>query len=181
MGHRPGSVDEAGRTEHRDVPTDGTPVVVRTLTTKDRAAFIALHERQLGRDRWLRFLSGAPAGTDAYPDRALGGIDSEVLGAFLDGELAGVVHVAVNPAVPTKAEITVAVGHAVQWHGVGTLLLEHAARASRRRGVTRWTALVLSENQNMLRVLDDLGLPVQVDRDGAETNVERSPWPPWRT
>lgn len=61
---------------------------------------------------------------------------------------------------PHEAELALAV--ADDWHhrGIGTLLIEHLIDIARGRGVRRWTADVLVENRAMLRVLQDLGLPL---------------------
>lgn len=140
---------------------DGSPVLVRELDRADRDAFLRLHADLPAHDRWLRFLGGVRGYAPEEAERALDPACSLVIGALLGGELVGVAQViAEAPPAEGRAEVAVAVAHSVQSKGVGTLLLEAAARASRRRGVREWTAVVLRENAGMLTVLDDLGLPL---------------------
>ena len=141
---------------------DGAPLSVRELGVADRDAFLRLHAELPARDRWLRFLGGVRGYRPEDAERVLDPAHAIVVGAFLGGELVGVGQVIADgplPGADGRAEVAVAVGHAVQSRGVGTLLLEAAARASRARGVREWTAIVLPENRGMLTVLDDLGLP----------------------
>ena len=158
--HRP--TDTADIAE-RALLLDGSPICVRELDAADRDAFLRLHAELPARDRWLRFLGGVRGYRPEDAEHALDPAYSIVVGAFLGGELVGVGQVIAETSLPPadgRAEIAVAVGHAAQSRGIGTLLLEAAARASRRRGVREWTAVVLAENTGMATVLDDLGLTV---------------------
>jgi acyl-CoA synthetase (NDP forming)/GNAT superfamily N-acetyltransferase len=164
----------------REILLDGAPLSVRELGVADRDAFLRLHAELPFRDRWLRFLGGVRGYRPEDAERALDPAHAIVAGAFLGGELVGVGQVVADgllPGVDGRAEVAVAVGHAVQSRGVGTLLLEAAARVSRARGVREWTAIVLPENIGMLTVLDDLGLPItrRHDPDVEEIIVDLTP------
>ena len=157
--HRPADGPGVG---DRPLLLDGSPVSVRELDEADHDAFLRLHAELPLRDRWLRFLGGVSGYSPRDADRALDPTRAIVVGAFLGGELVGVGQVIAETLPPADgcAEVAVAVGHAAQSRGIGTVLLEEAARASHARGVRAWTAIVLPENSGMLTVLDDLGLPM---------------------
>jgi GNAT superfamily N-acetyltransferase len=73
------------------------------------------------------------------------------LGAFRGDTLLGVAQSLALGDDPLAAEVALAVAHAEQAHGVGTLLLEHLASLARRRGVRRFVADVLQENARVRR------------------------------
>ncbi|PVZ06268.1 bifunctional GNAT family N-acetyltransferase/acetate--CoA ligase family protein [Actinomycetospora cinnamomea] len=150
--------------DQRVLLADGSPVDVRPLDAADAAALTRLHRDLPAHDRWLRFATVAPQGLEDY---AAGAVSAQqVWGAYVGAELVGAVHLAPVGDDPEEAEVGVTVSHRMQAHGVGTALLERAARESARRGVRRWTAEVLTENAPMLRVFADLGLPVSRHLDG---------------
>lgn len=158
---------------------DGVPASVRELDNQDREAFLRLHAELPARDRWLRFFGGVRGFRVEDAERALDPMHALVVGAFLGGELVGVAQVVADSDLPAdgQAEVAVAVAHSVQARGVGTLVLEAAARAARRRGVREWSAMVLPENTGMLTVLDDLGLPMarRHTQDAEEITVDLGP------
>ena len=56
-----------------------------------------------------------------------------------------------------KAEVAFLVEDAQQGRGIGQLLLEHLAQAGRERGVQRFVAEVLPDNQRMIQTFRDAG------------------------
>ncbi|MEX5633208.1 GNAT family N-acetyltransferase [Parafrankia sp. FMc2] len=64
------------------------------------------------------------------------------------------------PALATAAEVAFLVEDAQQGRGIGSVLLEHLAAAAAERGVRRFDAEVLGENQQMIRVFLDAGYTV---------------------
>ena len=76
-----------------------------------------------------------------------------------------------------SAEIAVVVNDAWQGHGVGSALLFQLADRARHEGITRLTALMLTDNRSMARLFAELGEPRVVSRDGGtvELAVEISP------
>ncbi len=66
-----------------------------------------------------------------------------------------------EPVKPGEAEVAFLVQDAHQGRGIGQLLLEHLAQAARERGVHRFVAEVLPENQRMLQVFQDQGYQLQ--------------------
>jgi len=76
-----------------------------------------------------------------------------------------------------SAEIAVVVNDAWQGHGVGSALLFRLADRARHEGITRLTALMLTDNRSMARLFAELGEPRVVSRDGGtvELAIEISP------
>jgi RimJ/RimL family protein N-acetyltransferase len=69
------------------------------------------------------------------------------------------------------AEIAFMVGDEFQGKGIGKLLIKHLTFIARAKGVTRFEALVLTENKGMLRVLSSSGLPMKTEKLGSEVRV----------
>ena len=63
-------------------------------------------------------------------------------------------------AAPPTAEVAFVVEDAHQRRGLGSILLEHLAAAAQERGLRRFTAEVLADNPQMLRVFTDAGYAV---------------------
>jgi GNAT superfamily N-acetyltransferase len=145
---------------------DGRMVSIRQLTTADGAAVLHLHEQLPERDRYLRFFTLGSAHLAAFATRLTTADDAHrgALGAFVDGELVGVAHYEVLDD-PAEAEVALAVNHAIQAHGVGTLLLEHPVSLARDRGVRRFVAEVLAENRRMVDVFVNSGLAISIHHD----------------
>ena len=61
---------------------------------------------------------------------------------------------------PGEAEVAFLVEDQHQGRGIGQLLLEHLAQAGRERGVERFTAEVLPDNQRMIQTFRDAGYRV---------------------
>ena len=57
----------------------------------------------------------------------------------------------------TSAEVAFLVEDAQQGRGIGQLLLEHLAQAGRERGIERFVAEVLPDNQRMIQTFRDAG------------------------
>lgn len=64
------------------------------------------------------------------------------------------------------------VDDAFQGKGLGTLLLERLALIAAKRGIRRFQAFVLAENQKMLNVFMESGFQVRAHRDSGEVEVE---------
>ena len=75
------------------------------------------------------------------------------------GQSVGVARYVRDQEVPHRAEIAVAVLESWHGRGVGKTLLRRLADRARDEGITQFTALMLSSNRPMRRVLEDLGPP----------------------
>ena len=155
----------------RALLVDGTIIRVRALDDADARLVAAFYRELPVRDRYLRFFSAGalPPAEDLVASR---GPTDLSLGAFRDEELIGVAQCYGTRTDPLTAEVALAVAHGEQTLGVGTLLLEHLASRARRRGVRRFVADVLPENDRVRQVLTDVGLPVWLSGDGGEVSVE---------
>ena len=94
------------------------------------------------------------------------------LGAFRGETLIGVAQCLATATTRPTAEVALAVAHAEQANGVGTLLLDHLASRARRSGVRRFVAEVLAENDRVRQVLADVGLPVRRWVEDGQVQVE---------
>ncbi|MCA1981869.1 GNAT family N-acetyltransferase [Nocardioides nematodiphilus] len=125
------------------------------MTRDDREAVRDLHTR-LGEDGYRsRFFGSGPRLAEDYV-RHLATSDGTI--ALLAERDGGAVALGTaEPLGPDTAEVAFVVALPARGLGLGSLLLEHLAAAARRRGITRFTADVLSTNTEMLAVLADAG------------------------
>ena len=70
-----------------------------------------------------------------------------------------------------SAEIAFAVLEAWQGRGVGKALMRHLAEYARTHGITRFTALMLADNQPMRHLLADLGEVRVLSREGGTVEL----------
>ncbi|WP_431933210.1 GNAT family N-acetyltransferase [Nonomuraea jabiensis] len=149
---------------------DGDIAHVRPLRPTDREALHELVDRSSERSAYLRFFTGGRGTAHAYVDRITGEeYGGRALVAALRGRL-----VAVAEYIPIddgRADLGILLDDAVHGHGLGTLLLEHAAVHAAEHGVRELVADVLAENRPMIRVLRDLGLDVAQRFEGDTLHV----------
>ncbi|WP_043603595.1 MULTISPECIES: GNAT family N-acetyltransferase [Protofrankia] len=145
---------------------DGGIVHLRLVTDDDEAALRSLHEGLSPRSAYLRFFTAARVAATWYVDHLVRApaLDHGALAAVAGGRIVGVAGYE-RLDDPADAEVALAVEDAQQGRGVGTLLLEHLAAYARGRGIRRFVADTLDENDLMLRVLTDAGFPLQRHRD----------------
>ena len=72
---------------------------------------------------------------------------------------------------PDAAEVAFLVEDSQQRRGLGSILLEHLAAAAQERGIRRFTAEVLSENTQMVRVFIDAGYSVNREYDSGVVDL----------
>src|SRR6185369_11503456 len=142
---------------------DGTTVEIRQARPDDFDAVQAMHEAMSPDSIYLRFFSYSrrSAETEARRICTDPGPGSAALLALRDGELAGVASFAGLTGRPGLAEVAFAVADHMHHKGIATLLLEHLVSLARSREITTFTAETLTENQAMLHVFADVGLPVR--------------------
>ncbi|WP_231988124.1 bifunctional acetate--CoA ligase family protein/GNAT family N-acetyltransferase [Nakamurella panacisegetis] len=141
---------------------DGGAVHIRPAAPTDGPAIMAMHERMSDRTRYLRYFQAvsriSPAQLAVYTD--VDHVSSVGLVAELGGQLIAAGSYHRDPTRPDTAEVAFVVEDAHQRRGLGSILLEHLAAAAQERGIKRFTAEVLGENQTMLRVFIDAGYAV---------------------
>ncbi|HZC41241.1 MAG TPA: GNAT family N-acetyltransferase, partial [Streptosporangiaceae bacterium] len=139
--------------------SDGATVHIRTAAAADLAAVKALHEAMSPDNAYLRFFSFSRVAGEQEAGRLCRdpGQDHLALLALLDGQVIGCASYELT-GKPGAAEVAFAVADHMHGRGAGTLLLEHLVSAARGRGVRTFTASVLAENGEMLKVFADAGL-----------------------
>jgi acyl-CoA synthetase (NDP forming)/GNAT superfamily N-acetyltransferase len=142
---------------------DGTTVEIRPAGPGDYDAVKAMHQAMSPDNTYMRFfnVSRLSAETEARrvcrdpePGRAS-------LLALAGGAVVGVASYVGRRDHPEQAEVAFAVADDMHHRGIATLLLEHLVSAARNRGITTFRAETLTENQAMLGVFADAGLPVR--------------------
>ena len=90
---------------------------------------------------------------------------------ILDGE--EIVAVGRYDGLPpgTTAEVAFLVRDDFQRRGLGRILLNKLASAAWLRGLTRFSAVTMSENRGMITVFQHCGFPVKLSADGEERYV----------
>jgi acyl-CoA synthetase (NDP forming)/RimJ/RimL family protein N-acetyltransferase len=141
--------------------TDGTTVLIRPARPADTEAVRAMHAAMSPDNLYLRFFSMSPRNAQAEATRVCRepGPDHAALLAWLGDRLVGVASYEPEPKRGT-AEVAFAVPDDMHGRGIATLLLEHLVSVGRERGLYAFTAQALAENQPMLTVFADAGLPV---------------------
>jgi len=147
---------------------DGGVVHLRPSGPADAEEIRAMHGRMSARTLYLRYFSVVnevsdkqiAVFTDVDHDKVVG------LVAVLGGRIiaAGTYHRNLVGDLDA-AEVAFLVEDAQQRRGLGSILLEHLAAAAQERGIRRFTAEVLSENTQMVRVFIDAGYSVKREYD----------------
>ncbi|MCZ2860587.1 bifunctional GNAT family N-acetyltransferase/acetate--CoA ligase family protein [Blastococcus sp. VKM Ac-2987] len=149
----------------------GVPALIAPLGPADAGELLDLHESLSDRDRYLRFATVHPGDLPAYIAQSLAPAHGgSTLGARVRGRLVGAVQLL--PVGGDLAEVAAVVDAHDRHEGVATVLLEELAAVAQRMGVHRFQAYVLAENGPMVRVLTDLGMPLELRRNGADLSLE---------
>ncbi|MEU2602781.1 GNAT family N-acetyltransferase [Streptomyces hirsutus] len=151
---------------------DGTTVRIRTVELRDHDQPEGLYTEMSPDNRRLRSFSAGPrsarlaADTVCAPARR----GHRALLAERAGQVIGLVEYHADGDAPHTAELAVAVADGLHDRGVGTLLVEHLVSAARADCITSFTADVLSENHEVLRLFAGLGLAATRRFDGPEAH-----------
>ncbi|NJP25291.1 GNAT family N-acetyltransferase [Microbispora sp. SCL1-1] len=150
---------------------DGGVARIRPLRPADREALHELIARSSPRSAYMRFFTGGAASAHAYMDRITGpGYHGHALVALVGGRVVGVAEYIADPD-GSEAEVGILLDDAVHGCGLGTLLLEHLALDAADEGIEELVATVLPQNRAMLRVLNDLGLPVETRYEDGQVEI----------
>jgi acyl-CoA synthetase (NDP forming)/RimJ/RimL family protein N-acetyltransferase len=167
---------------------DGGAVHLRPIVPDDAGALVRFHAGLSVRTRYLRYFSAYPT----IPPRDLlrfshvDNVNRVALAVWLGGEIIAVGRfdrlpdesAEPPPATPPRpepvggtAEVAFVVADAHQGRGIGSVLLEHLVEIGRELDVARFEALVLAENQKMMRVFLDAGFAPSRRLEGNEVSL----------
>lgn len=139
---------------------DGSRVTVRPVTPEDKGAIQEGFRRLSPTSRYRRFLSPMAELSNRLADylTRIDHHDHEALIALApDDHGVGVARFVRSREDPHAAEMAVTVADDWQGRGLATGLLELLADRAREEGITRFTAMMLAENREMLEVMEGLG------------------------
>ena len=146
---------------HPTAPPFGTALEIRPVEPGDKAALAAAVDQSSDEAVYRRFL-GPHGRLTAAELRYLTEVDHRDHEALLavdpaSGKSVGVARYVRHRERRDRAEIAVAVLETWQGRGVGKALMHGLADRARDEGITQFTALMLSNNRAMRRLLADLG------------------------
>jgi acetate---CoA ligase (ADP-forming) len=141
---------------------DGSTVHVRPVTATDAPALRAFLEHLSPKSIALRFFSSFPDldravrwATEADQHRY-----GLIATSLADRQVVAHAGWEREPDRPERAEVAFAIADAMQHNGLGTILLGQLTQAANQAGVAVLSAEVLPQNQHMLHVFRDSGIPV---------------------
>ncbi|CAM4294994.1 bifunctional GNAT family N-acetyltransferase/acetate--CoA ligase family protein [Kibdelosporangium persicum] len=157
--------DYPRRWEADVVLSDGGTVHLRPITPDDADRIVAFHGRLSERTRYFRYFGAYPR----IPPRDLKRFitldhhDRVGFAAMLGDDIIAVgryerLHDHGRPSDQAEVAFVVEDGH--QGRGIGSILLEHLAAAAQESGLKQFTAEVLGENSQMVRVFRDAGYQI---------------------
>jgi GNAT superfamily N-acetyltransferase len=142
-------------------PGSGTQLEIRPIEPGDKAALMAAVEQSSDDAIYRRFLNphGRLTATELRYLTEVDHRDHEALLAVVPGtgKSVGVARYVRDRERRDSAEIALAVLEPWQGRGVGKALLHRLAHRAGDEGITEFTALMLSGNRPMRRLLADLG------------------------
>ncbi|MGC1512586.1 MAG: GNAT family N-acetyltransferase [Acidimicrobiales bacterium] len=144
------------------VLVDGGTVFVRPITPEDADRLVDLHQRLSAETIHYRFFSPRPrlSARDVERFTVVDHDDRVALVAMLGDDMIAVARYDRLPGTD-EAEVAFVVEDTHQGRGLGTLLLEHLAAAARERGISRFVAETLPDNQPMIGVFRSAGWAVR--------------------
>ena len=152
---------------------DGTEAGLRPIRPDDAAGLTALYGRLSPESAYQRFFTVMRR---LPPDwaRILASPDQDRQAAIVAtdpaGELIGVAR-HMPGTTPDEVEIALVVEDAWQGRGLGTALLRALLDRARERGLSRFVAYVLADNQRMLRLVEALGVVTERTLDHGVVTV----------
>jgi RimJ/RimL family protein N-acetyltransferase len=141
---------------------DGSTVHVRPVQATDAPAVHAFLAHLSPQSIALRFFSSFPD-----LDRAVRWATQDdqhryglIATTSADGRMVAHAGWETDPDHPEHAEIAFAIADTMQHHGLGTILLSQLTQAAAQANIAVLNAEVLPQNQHMLHLLGDSGIPV---------------------
>jgi GNAT superfamily N-acetyltransferase len=155
------------------------PVLIRPIHADDGERLSASHARLSPESRYRRFLSPKPelTGADVRYLVQVDGTDHIALVATQPWEpgepIVAVARCIRIPASPNTGEVAIVVADVLQGKGVGSRLVTRLAELAVAQGITRFRAVMLSDNMAIQRLLSGLAAgPVERTYHGETTEME---------
>ncbi len=151
---------------------DGRTAHMRPISPRDTDALVAFYADVSAESKYYRFFAPMPTLSERDLQRFTN-VDHRDRVAFVLTVAEKILAFASYELLPSgEAEVAFLVQDAHQGRGIGQLLLEHLGQAARERGVHRFVAEVLPDNQRMLQVFYDQGYQVAGDWDEGVMHLE---------
>jgi len=168
--------------ERRARLRDGTDVLIRPIRGEDDVLYPDFMAAESVEDTRRRFLGAVRQLSQAFIFR-LTHVDYEGAMAFIavdeaDGKMLGVVRLHRDEKDPTSGEYAVIVRSDYKGRGLGRLLMRQIIDWSNAVGVKSVTALVLADNDRMLKLCRELGFEIgeyPPDRDIRRVSLQLAP------
>ncbi|HET7355240.1 MAG TPA: GNAT family N-acetyltransferase [Nocardioidaceae bacterium] len=160
---------------------DGRTAHLRPISPEDTDLLVEFYAQVSAESKYLRFFAPMPRLSDRDVERFthVDHVDRVAFVLTVGGKMLAVGRFDREPRRPDgsggdEAEVAFLVQDAHQGRGIAQLLLEHLAQAGRERGVAKFVAEVLPENQRMIRIFREAGYTVA---GGFEDGVMRFEFP----
>ena len=153
---------------------DGRTAHVRPVRPEDEPLMVAFYALVSDTSKYYRFFAPMPelSEHDLHRFTHVDHVDRVALVVLLGGEMIAVGRY--ERTEPSEAEVAFLVQDKHQGRGIGQLLLEHLAQAGRERGIERFTAEVLPDNQAMIHTFREAGYRVASEYDQGVMTLEFS-------
>ena len=144
---------------------DGQAAHLRPIEPADRELLVEFYEKVSAESKYLRFFAPMP-NLSEKDIRRFTEVDHHDRVAFVLTVAKKMIAVGRfdrlpnKPGEPVIAEVAFLVQDAHQGRGIAQLLLEHLAQAGRERGIDKFEAEVLPENQKMIQIFREAGYEV---------------------
>ncbi|MCW2857458.1 MAG: CoA-binding domain protein [Marmoricola sp.] len=167
-----GAPDHPAHWEADVVLRDGRTAHMRPISPDDGEALVAFYADVSDQSKYFRFFAPMPELSERDVKRFTH-VDHRSRVAFVLTVAHKILAVASYELLSTgEAEVAFLVQDAHQGRGIGQLLLEHLAQAARERGLHRFVAEVLPDNQRMLQVFYEQGYQVTGGWDEGVMHLE---------
>lgn len=153
---------------------DGSTAHVRPIRSEDKDLLVEFYSRVSDQSKYYRFFSPMPtlSARDVARFTEVDHVERVAFVVLLRGQMIAVGRYDV--VKPGEAEVAFLVQDDHQGRGIAQLLLEHLAQAARERGIERFVAEVLPDNQAMIQTFRDAGYRVVSQYDDGVLTLEFS-------
>lgn len=164
-GKTAGAADYPRHWEADVLLRDGQAAHLRPIEPADRELLVEFYEKVSAESKYLRFFAPMP-NLSEKDIRRFTEVDHHDRVAFVLTVAKKMIAVGRfdrlpnKPGEPVIAEVAFLVQDAHQGRGIAQLLLEHLAQAGRERGIDKFEAEVLPENQKMIQIFREAGYEV---------------------